>query len=258
MSPENIIIIGGGPTGLAAAIYNARADLKPLVIAGSPPGGQLMLTSEIQNYPGFESILGPELIQKMRSQAGKFGTRFVDENVTRLDLSSNPYKVIINNEKQFQAKAILIATGASAIWLGLESETRLRGKGVSACANCDGFFMKDKIVAVVGGGDAAMEEALSLTKFVTKVYLIHRRDELRASKIMQNRVLKHGKIEPIWNAEVKEVLGKDKVEGVTLEISKALNEEQKKKANVPDKLDIEGLFVAIGHKPETNFLREVR
>src|SRR3989338_69927 len=208
MKKEKVIIIGGGPAGLAAAIYNARADLSPLVIAGSPPGGQLTLTSDVENYPGFESILGPELVEKYRKHAEKFGARFVNENVASVDFSDqNNLKVKLNNGVEYSARSILIATGASAQWLGLESETRLRGKGVSACATCDGFFFKDKGVAVVGGGDTAMEEALTLTKFATKVHLIHRRDIFRASKIMQTRVLKDPKIEVHYNSVITDVSG---------------------------------------------------
>jgi len=268
MATENVIIIGGGPAGLAASIYNARANLKPLLIAGSPPGGQLTLTSEVENYPGFESILGPELIDKMRKHAEKFGVRVIDENVLKVDFSKRPFKVYLpDNEARYRgfsstsppkggspksltqnqvsapllAKSIIIATGAKALWLGLESEQRLRGKGVSACATCDGFFFKDKVVAVVGGGDTAMEEALTLTKFAKKVYIIHRRAEFRASKIMQERVLKNPKIEVIWNNEVEEVLGETRVEGVKLKTQK---------------LNLDGVFIAIGHKPDTEIFKD--
>lgn len=243
---ENVIIIGGGPAGLAAAVYLSRANLNPLVLAGSPPGGQLTLTSEVENYPGIESILGPELIVKMRAQAQKFGTRIIDENVLKVDLKT-PQKLVQTTNKSYQTKSVLIATGAKALWLGLDSETRLRGKGVSACATCDGFFFKEKIVAVVGGGDTAMEEALTLTKFASKVYLLHRRDSFRASKIMQDRVLKDPKVEVIYNIMVEEVLGEMKVEGLTLK-------------NVSDgttkDLAVGGLFLAIGHKPDTELFKD--
>lgn len=242
MDKENIIIIGGGPAGLAAAIYAARADLKPLVIAGSPPGGQLTLTTDVENYPGFEAIMGPDLILKMRAHAEKFGTRFMDDNIVSTDFSKKPFSLTLASEKTITASAILIATGATALWLGIESETRLRGKGVSACATCDGFFFKNKTVGVIGGGDTAMEEALTLTTFAEKVYIFHRRDSFRASKIMQQRVLNHPKIEVAWNASVEEVLGAEKVEGVRLSNGKTI--------------ELQGLFLAIGHKPNTEFLKD--
>src|SRR3989344_8990417 len=182
---ENVIIIGGGPAGLAAAIYTARTGLSPLVFAGSPPGGQLMLTSDVENYPGFESILGPELVQKYRTQSQKFAVRIIDQNITKVEFNRSPF-MLQTAEKSYQSQSVILATGAQAVWLGLENERRLRGKGVSACATCDGFFFKDKIVAVIGGGDTAMEEALTLTKFAKKVYIIHRRDQFRAAKIMQD------------------------------------------------------------------------
>jgi thioredoxin reductase (NADPH) len=236
---ENVIIIGGGPAGLSAAIYLARADLKPLVFAGSPPGGQLTLTSEVENFPGFESILGSELIEKMRNQAKKFGAKILDENVIKVDFSNKTHKTNLTN-RSYLSKSIIIATGAKALWLGLESETRLRGKGVSACATCDGFFFRGKTVAVVGGGDTALEEALTLTKFAEKVYIIHRRDFFRASKIMQERVKENKKIEIIWNNVVEEILGELRVEGI----------------RIKDKtLKVDGVFVAIGHKPDTDLFK---
>ena len=212
---ENVIIIGGGPAGLAAAIYTARTGLSPLVFAGSPPGGQLMLTSDVENYPGFESILGPELVQKYRTQSQKFAVRIIDQNITKVEFNRSPF-MLQTAEKSYQSQSVILATGAQAMWLGLENERRLRGKGVSACATCDGFFFKDKIVAVIGGGDTAMEEALTLTKFARKVYIIHRRDQFRAAKIMQDRVFKNSKIEIIWNTIVMDILGENKVEGVKL------------------------------------------
>lgn len=241
---ENVIIIGGGPAGLAAAIYNSRADLKPLVLAGSPPGGQLTLTSDVENYPGFEAILGPELIQKMRNHALKFGTRVIDKNVLKVDFSKRPFKVTTVDET-FESKSIIIATGAKALWLGLDSETRLRGKGVSACATCDGFFFRNKVVAVIGGGDTAMEDANTMTKFAQKVYVIHRRDQFRASKIMADRILKNPKIEVIWNTAVDEVLGQNRVEGVRLKSNDGKTSE----------LKLDGLFIAIGHKPDTDLFK---
>jgi len=252
MKPEKIIIVGGGPAGLAAAIYNARADLKPLVIAGSPPGGQLTLTNEVENYPGFERILGSELIAKMKKQAEKFGARFIDQNVVKVDFSQKPFTLYTSNQKtdqSYRSLAVLIATGARAAWLGLQSEQRFRGKGVSACATCDGFFFRNQVVAVVGGGDSALEEALTLTKFAKKVYIIHRRDSFRASKIMQKRVFNNSKIKIIYNAVVQEIIGENKVEEVKLKVK---NEKLKVKVK---NLKLEGVFVAIGHKPATDFLK---
>ena len=243
---QNVVIIGGGPAGLAAALYTSRANLKPVVFAGSPPGGQLMLTSEVENWLGFESILGPELISKMRSHVEKFGVKIFDENVTSIDFAKAPFKVK-SIDREVSAKSVIIATGAKALWLNLESEQRLKGKGVSACATCDGFFFKNKVVAVVGGGDTAMEEALTLTKFATKVYLIHRKDSFRASKIMQERVLKHEKIEVIWNTQVVEVLGESRVEGLKLQ-----SVESKELKN----LTVDGLFLGIGHKPDTELFKD--
>ncbi|EKE13877.1 MAG: hypothetical protein ACD_12C00768G0002 [uncultured bacterium] len=269
---ENVIIIGGGPAGLSAAIYLARANLKPLLFAGSPPGGQLTLTSEVENYPGFESILGSELIEKMRNQAIKFGTRIVDENVKIVETGhapSVPKTITSGNGKVYQSKSIIIATGAKALWLNLPSETRLRGRGVSACATCDGFFFKDKTVAVIGGGDTALEEALTLTKFAKKVYIIHRRDFFRASKIMQERVQKNPKIEIIWNAAVEEIVGEMHVEGLKISQSQSsrLNRSESVESAVNPTdltgstdltdltLKVDGVFIAIGHKPDTDLFK---
>jgi len=240
---ESVVIIGGGPAGLSAGIYLARAGLAPTIFAGSPPGGQLTLTSEVENYPGYESILGPELIEKMRKQAIKFGATIVDENVLKVDVASgrNALQCVSTSTQEYRSKSIIIATGAKALWLGVPGEERLRGKGVSACATCDGFFFKNKVVGVVGGGDTALEEALTLTKFAKHVIIIHRKNEFRASKIMQKRVFENPKIEVIWNAEVSEVLGEKRVEGVLLDIKREI------------KLD--GLFVAIGHKPDTDLFK---
>ena len=262
---ENVIIIGGGPAGLSAAIYLARADLKPLVFAGSPPGGQLTLTSEVENFPGFESILGSELIEKMRNQAKKFGAKIVDENVIKVEFSNESHKTYLTN-KTYNSKSIIIATGAKALWLNLPSETRLRGKGVSACATCDGFFFRGKTVAVVGGGDTALEEALTLTKFAEKVYIIHRRDFFRASKIMQERVKENKKIEIIWNSSVEEILGDKHVEGIKIKSDKIGQGQMKsEKKPIPSdsiqlnpiisELKVGGVFVAIGHKPDTDLFK---
>lgn len=239
---RNVIIIGAGPAGMTAALYTSRADLKPLMIEGYNSGGQLMLTTDVENFPGFpEGIMGPDLIEKMKKQILKFETEFLSEDVTKVDFSKRPFIVHVG-EKEFKAKTIIISTGANARWLGLESEKRLMGKGVTACATCDGAFFKDKEVVVIGGGDSAMEEALFLTKFCTKVTIIHRREELRASKIMQARAKKHEKIEFVLNSTVVEVLGVEKVTGVKIKNVTTTEEST---------IDCQGMFLAIGHTPNT-------
>lgn len=239
---EKVVIVGSGPAGLTAAIYTARADLKPLMIEGMERGGQLMLTTDVENYPGFpDGIMGPELMEGFRKQAERFETRIMTSDVTKVDFSSRPFKIWVDND-EYQAESVIISTGASARWLGLDSETRLRGHGVSACATCDGFFFRGKEIAVIGGGDSAAEEALFLTKFASKVYVIHRRDELRASKIMAARVLNHEKIEVVWDTVVEEVLGEDLVTG--LRIRNRVTDEV-------SELPVEGMFLAIGHTPNT-------
>lgn len=243
---ENVLIIGSGPAGLTAAIYAARANLQPLMIEGYESGGQLMTTSEVENYPGFEhGVQGPELMGVTRKQAERFGTRFITKNVTKVDFSARPFKVWVEKDL-YQAQTVIISTGASAKYLGLENEKRLLGRGVSACATCDGAFFKNQVVAVVGGGDTAMEEAVFLTRFATKVYVIHRRAEFRASKIMADRVLNHAKIEVIWNTEILDVLGDQGVKGVRLKNSQSGEERT---------LDLDGVFVAIGHKPNTDLFK---
>lgn len=246
MKTEKVVVIGGGPAGLAASIYLSRAFLDPLVIEGSPAGGQLMLTSDVENYPGYDSILGPELVEKFKKHAQKFETRFLSENVSSIQSENKIHTLTLSSGEKIASHAILIATGASAEWLNIPSETRLRGKGVSACATCDGFFFKGKEIAVVGGGDTAMEEALTLTNFATKVYIIHRRDSFRASQIMQKRVFENKKIEVVWNTTIEEVMGADKVEGLKLV----------EKSGKKSQLAVEGLFLAIGHKPATGFLKD--
>ena len=248
---EKLIIIGAGPSGLAAAVYAARAQLSPLLFKGPVPGGQLTLTTEVENYPGFsKGILGTQLMAEFSAQAERFGTRLLIEEVISVTREANFLTVKTQNQKTYQAKTVLVATGANARWLNLESETRLRGKGVSACATCDGFFFRNKIVAIVGGGDTAMEEAGFLTKFASQVYLVHRRDSFRASKIMQERILNNPKIKVIYNAAVEEVLGTDKVTGLKLKITS--NSDETKTETVA----IDGMFVAIGHQPATAFLKD--
>ncbi len=244
---EKILIIGSGPAGLTAAIYAARADLSPLMIEGYERGGQLMLTTDVENYPGFpDGIMGPELIESFRKQAERFGTRIISSDVTRVDLSERPFKVWVG-EDPYEAETLIISTGASARWLDVPGETRLRGYGVSACATCDGFFFRDKRLAVIGGGDSAMEEAIFLTKFATKVTIIHRRDQFRASKIMAQRAIDHEKIDVMWNSAVEEVLGDDLVTGVRVR-----NVDTDEKST----LDVDGVFLAIGHDPNTGVFRD--
>src|SRR3989344_7422552 len=243
---RNVIIIGSGPAALTAAIYNARADLKPMVFAGSKWGGQLMLTTEVENYPGFvEGILGPKLMENFRHQAERFGAEILAEVVTAVDFKSRPFSVSAG-AKTYKSQAVIIATGAETNWLGLPNEQKLIGRGVSSCAPCDAWFFKDKKVVVVGGGDSAMEEALTLTKFATDVSIVHRREQFRASKIMLDRARANKKISFILNSEVMDVLGKDKVEGIKI---------KNKQDGSARELAIDGMFVAIGHHPMTDIFR---
>jgi thioredoxin reductase (NADPH) len=239
---RDLVIVGSGPAGLTAAVYAARANLRPIVIEGLGAGGQLMLTADVENYPGFpDGVLGPELMAKFREQAGRFGAEYVTADADRVDLTASPFGTWVGND-EYRSRALIVSTGATARMLGLESEQRLIGHGVSTCATCDGFFFREKPIAVVGGGDSAIEEAVFLTKFATNVTVIHRRDELRASKIMQERAFANPKIDFRWNSVVEGVVGNGQVDA--LELRDTVTGEV-------DELDVQGLFVAIGHDPNT-------
>ncbi|NNF57501.1 MAG: thioredoxin-disulfide reductase [Rhodothermaceae bacterium] len=243
-----VVVIGTGPAGLTAALYAARANLEPLVFQGIQPGGQLITTTDVENYPGFpDGIMGPEMMQLFEAQATRFGADLRYGTVTAVDFSERPFRLLVDDTTPILADTVLISTGASAKYLGLENEKRLLGYGVSACATCDGAFFRNEEVAIVGGGDTAMEEALFLTRFATKVYVIHRRDTLRASKIMQERAMANDKIEFLWNTTVTDVLGDKAVEGVQLR-----NVETGEERTLP----VQGFFVAIGHKPNTDIFRD--
>jgi thioredoxin reductase (NADPH) len=251
---ERVIIIGSGPAGLTAAIYTARASLEPLVIEGEPsstsdqPGGQLMLTTEVENFPGFpEGIMGPELMMNFRTQAERFGAKFLTEKVTKVDFAARPFKVWVRDD-EYHADAVIVSTGARSLMLGLEEEQRLIGHGLSTCATCDGFFFRDHHIAVVGGGDSAIEEASFLTKFASKVTLIHRRDEFRASKIMQERAFANPKIEVLWNHTVTRINGDNKVDGI--EVTNTVD-------GSVSTLPVTGVFIAIGHRPNTDLFAGV-
>ncbi|MEO8251668.1 MAG: thioredoxin-disulfide reductase [Chloroflexota bacterium] len=240
---HKLAIIGSGPAGLTAAIYAARANLEPMVFAGNTPLGQLMITSDVENYPGFpHGIQGPELMQLFRDQAERFGSRLLDKDVTRIDFSERPFGLWVG-DVEYRADAVIVATGASALWLGLPSEEEFRGRGVSACATCDGFFFRDREIAVVGGGDTALEEALFLTKFASKVTMLVRREAFRGSKIMQDRAFAHPKIEVRWNSEVTDVRGEMTVNQLALRDTVSGEEST---------VDVQGLFIAIGYKPNTD------
>jgi thioredoxin reductase (NADPH) len=239
---RDLVIVGSGPAGLTAAVYAARANLRPIVIEGLGAGGQLMLTADVENYPGFpDGVLGPELMAKFREQAARFGAEYVTADADRVDLTASPFGTWVGDD-EYRSRALIVSTGATARMLGLESEQRLIGHGVSTCATCDGFFFREKPIAVVGGGDSAMEEAIFLTKFATNVTVIHRRDELRASKIMQERAFANPKIDFRWNSVVEGVIGNGQVDA--LELRDTVTGEV-------DELDVQGLFVAIGHDPNT-------
>ena len=251
---RQVVIVGSGPAGLTAAIYTARANLNPLVIEGEPsssgdqPGGQLMLTTDVENYPGFpDGILGPDLMQRFRDQAARFGAEFVTEKATKVDLSTRPFKVYVH-DNIYETQSLIISTGAKSLLLGLEAEQRLIGHGMSTCATCDGFFFRGQHIAVVGGGDSAVEEATFLTRFADKVTLIHRRDSLRASKIMQDRAFANPKIEFLWDSVVTDILGAEQVEGVRV---------RNVHTNEDSTLPVTGLFVAIGHRPNTDLFADV-
>lgn len=251
MSAEKVtvLIIGSGPAGYTAAIYAARAGLKPVMYMGSQPGGQLTITTDVENYPGYPNgIQGPEMMMEFQKQAERFGTDVRYGMVTKVDFSGYPHKVIVNDEKELEAEAVIIATGASAKWLGLPSEERLNGKGVSACAVCDGFFFRGNDVVVVGAGDTACEEASYLSNICSKVYMLVRRDEMRASQIMQKRVLSKSNIEVLWNTETDEILGEDEVEAV-----RVLNNQTGEKREIKAK----GFFIAIGHEPNTGIFKQI-
>ena len=254
MSHHHVVIVGSGPAGLTAAIYAARANLHPLVIEGEPsstsdqPGGQLMLTTDVENFPGFpDGIMGPELMVKFREQAVRFGAEFLTDKVTAVDLSERPFRLSVR-DRHLTADAVIVSTGAQSLMLGLEAESRLLGYGLSTCATCDGFFFRGQEIAVAGGGDSAVEEATFLTKFASKVTLIHRRDTLRASKIMQERAFNNPKIEIMWNTVVDDLVGDTKLEGAV--VRDVLTE---KVSTLP----VTGLFVAIGHRPNTDLFKGV-
>lgn len=247
MSTSKVVIIGTGPSGLTAALYTARADFEPIVFEGHEPGGQLTLTTDVENFPGFpEGVLGPELIGNMKKQAQRFGAKFEQKTVTNVDTSSRPFKVTLNDESTVMAETVIISTGASAKFLGLANEKELTGRGVSTCATCDGFFYRDKVVHVVGGGDTAMEDANFISKFASKVYIVHRRDTLRASKPMQERSFNNPKIEFVWDTGVTEILHNEG--GVT-----GIKVENLKTGETTER-QTDGLFYAIGHTPNTSFL----
>jgi len=244
---RNVIVIGSGPAGFTAALYTARADLEPLVLKGLEAGGQLMLTTDVENYPGFaDGIMGPELMDQMEKQAQRFGAEILAVHVTEVDLSSRPF-LVKAGDQVWRARTVIVATGATARWLGIPGEEKLRGRGVSACATCDGFFFRDRELLVVGGGDTAMEEATFLTKFASKVTIVHRRDAFRASKVMQDRVFANDKIEVLWNTVLDEIVGDDAVTGAVA---------RDVETNETRTIAADGVFMAIGHDPTTTLFRD--
>ncbi|MDA0323197.1 MAG: thioredoxin-disulfide reductase [Verrucomicrobia bacterium] len=246
---HKVVIIGSGPAGHTAALYTSRANLEPIVIEGIEPGGQLTTTTDVENYPGFpDGIMGPDLVLKMREQAERFGAKYIQREVTGVAFSEAPFRMTLDDKSELEAQTVIISTGASAMYLGLDSEQKLLGHGVTSCATCDGAFYRDVPVAVIGGGDTAMEESLFLTRFASKVYVIHRRDEFRASKIMADRVLAHEKIEVLWDTLVEDVLDVEKNEVTGLKLKNA-------KTGAQSDLALEGVFIAIGHKPNTEPFR---
>ncbi|MBE8222042.1 MAG: thioredoxin-disulfide reductase [Bdellovibrionales bacterium] len=243
---EDVVIIGSGPAGYTAAIYSSRANLKPLLFEGEESGGQLMTTTDVENFPGFpEGVMGPDLMEAIGKQASRFGTQILSKNITKVDFSKQPFSVFVK-DTEYKANSVIISTGASARYLGLESEKKFLGKGVSACATCDAAFFRDKVVCVIGGGDSAMEEAVFLTRFATKVYILNRGEKLRASKIMADRAIKNEKIKLIMNATMTEVLGSDIVSSITM---------QNTKTNEKSNLIVDGVFLAIGHTPNTKIFK---
>ncbi len=248
---SKVLIIGSGPAGYTAAIYAARAMLKPTLVQGLQPGGQLTITTDVENYPGYGDVIqGPWLMEQMQEQAKNVGTNIINDIIKSVDFKCKPFKAISESGTEYTADSVIISTGAQARWLGLESEKKFQGYGVSACATCDGFFFKEKKVAVIGGGNSAVEEALYLTNFASKVYLVHRRDELRAEKILQDRLFKNEKVECVWDSELKEIVGDEDPLNV-----KSINIENTK-TNVTSSIELDGVFVAIGHDPATQIFRD--
>jgi|TARA_B110000438_G_scaffold128958_1_gene125253 thioredoxin reductase (NADPH) len=248
---SKVLILGSGPAGYTAAIYASRAMLEPVLLTGIEPGGQMTITTDVENYPGYSDVIqGPWLMEQMKEQAEKVGTKIIMDTIIDVDLSKRPFTLISDSEKKYSCDSLIISTGAQARWLGLESESKFKGYGVSACATCDGFFYKDKKVTVVGGGNTAVEEALFLTNFASQVTLVHRRNELRAEKILQKKLFDHPKINVIWDSEIKEIIGKDSPPSVESIIIKNV------KTDEENKLEADGVFVAIGHSPSSKIFKD--